>query len=298
MGIGTVSSADLMPSPSKRSVMFAQSEYEDGLARTIVVTPPRSLNHDSILAEDESHRNRAINLRHLQDMIRRRTPELARVARILSTPELRLDSSREFASGLHESVWSFDGIHRVAVTALGLMGADEELTPEMIEKALQILDASDAVKYVWATEERHGQREQKQVLGDMLDSPSPLSSKNLSDDKLKRIRKDCNAHEKKLLGGVINPGLSYNLYQPRIFPLTLTTAHRKHQDHLCRRQSTAGDHRSTQDSDFAFSHPSRSFLVWRACHRQDSRAAPLRSTRDGQDLARQGRGQGEQCHNA
>jgi hypothetical protein len=204
--IGTVSSADMMPSLSKGGIRSIQGEYEDGMARTIIVTPPRGAAHDGILAEDESRRMREINMRHLQDIIRRRTPDAAKTAGILSQSDLRLDSSLEFSSGLHESVWSFDRVHRVAVTALGLMGSEDELTADTIEKALRMLDASDEVKFDWASEERQQQKSLEQAGAERPLASAPVAAAKESEDKLKRIRKTCNAHEKKLLSGVINPG--------------------------------------------------------------------------------------------
>ncbi|KAI9839676.1 MAG: hypothetical protein M1838_004319 [Thelocarpon superellum] len=200
--VGTVSSADLMPTLSKSGVRTVQAELEAGPTRTIVVTPSRSLTPNHVFSEDESRRMREINLRHLQDMIRRRTPDASRTADIVSAPILRLDSSQEFASGLEESVWSFDRVHRVAVTALGLMGQEEELSPAMIGAALQMLDASDEVKFGWAAEERVEQRASDEAM-----APAPLAdaASKETDDKMKRIRKKCNTHEKKLLSGVVNP---------------------------------------------------------------------------------------------
>jgi hypothetical protein len=204
--IGTVSSADMMPSLSKGGIRSIQGEYEDGMARTIIVTPPRGAAYDGILAEDESRRMREINMRHLQDIIRRRTPDAAKTAGILSQSDLRLDSSLEFSSGLHESVWSFDRVHRVAVTAFGLMGSEDELTADTIEKALRMLDASDEVKFDWASEERQQQKSIEQPGAERPLASAPATAAKESEEKLKRIRKTCNAHEKKLLSGVINPG--------------------------------------------------------------------------------------------
>ena len=205
--IGTVSSADFVPSVSRPGFKDLQSEHEDGPARTIVVTPPRSAFQDGVLVEDQRRRMREINLRHLQDMVRQRASDPTRTSALLSRTDLRLDSSVEYSSGLEESVWPFDRVHRVAVTALGLIEPDGELTEATISKALALLDSSDETKFQWAIEEARLQQELDSAHPRKEDSTSPLKTAATSTEaKMKRIRKICNTHEKKLLGGVINPG--------------------------------------------------------------------------------------------
>ena len=208
--VGTVSSADMMPSISKAGIRAVQSEHEAGPGRSIIITPERSISQDSIFAEDESRRMREINLRHLQDMVRRRSPDAGKTAKVVSTPDLRLDSSLAFTSGLEESVWPYDRVHRLAMTALGVRGAEEELTTEHVESALKMLHASDDIKFNWANEERQQQKSAEESIPEKALSSMPLSSNKASEDKLKRIRKGCNSHEKKLFSGVINAGTTYN----------------------------------------------------------------------------------------
>ncbi len=200
--IGTVSSAELIPSVSRPGFRDLQSEYEEGPGRTIIVTPARSISQDSLLAEDERHRFREINLRHVRDMLRQRMPPSTDSTPVLFESDVRLDSSVEYSSGLEESVWPFDRVHRVVSTVLGLTGPGEELTPATISTALQLLDSSDETKFQWAVEEAQTQRavEEQHLAG----VKPPVSTK--SEITMKRLRKNCNAHEKKLLSGVVNPG--------------------------------------------------------------------------------------------
>ena len=157
--IGTVSSADLMPSLSKAGVRHVQSEYEDGAARTIIVTPRRSMEQDRVFSEDECKRTRDINLRHLRDMIRLRISDRVGTAAIAGNTALQLESSVEFSSGLEESVWTYDRVHRVAVAALGSVGDQEtELTTAHVEAGLRLMHASDELKFQWASDERQQQR--------------------------------------------------------------------------------------------------------------------------------------------
>ncbi|KAH0563285.1 hypothetical protein GP486_002140 [Trichoglossum hirsutum] len=198
--VGTVSSADLMPSLSRSAIKSLQSEGEERFSRTIVVTPPRTLAQDGVLAEDGRRRIREINMRHLRDMIRRRSRDDTQSLSSVAQDDWRLDSSLEFASGLSDSVWTFDRVHRVAVSALGCKTREGALTPEDIGRALELLDASDEVKFQWANEERV-----KSIGGDGLRAPSVAAPPSIESEKMKRLRKICNDHEKKLLGGVVNP---------------------------------------------------------------------------------------------
>jgi hypothetical protein len=199
--VGTVSSADLIPNISKSGIRSLQSEYEESLSRTIVVTPTRTPTQNSVFAEDDSRRIREINMRHLRDMIRRRSQGDEHISSI-THGDWRLDSSVEFASGLDDSVWPFDRVHRIAVNALGGRAEEGPLTPEDVGRALEVLVASDEVKFSWANEEK-----QISVRGGSLPKtstavPAPIES----EERMKRLRKTCNAHEKKLLSGVVNPG--------------------------------------------------------------------------------------------
>ncbi|KAI9804740.1 MAG: hypothetical protein M1825_001108 [Sarcosagium campestre] len=203
--IGTVASADLTPSLSRSGFRNLQSEHEDGPGRTIIVTPRRGIDADRTFAEDESRRIRQINLRHLQDILRRRAGDQLTVASILQDADPRLDSSVEFASGLEESVWSFDRVHRLAHTAIGLLSQGEELTTATIELALKLLNASDEVKFSWASEERLEQRSLEEASEEKIKTASVPIIESEGDVKMKRIRKSCNSYEKKLLGGVVNP---------------------------------------------------------------------------------------------
>jgi hypothetical protein len=201
---GTVSSADLVPSISKSGIRNLQSDYEEGPLRTIVVTPTRTPSQDGVLAEDDSRRIREINMRHLRDMVRRLTQDDGQHIAFATQDGWRLDSSIEFASGLDDSVWPLDRVHRIAVIALGGKAEEGPLRPEDVGRALEVLAASDEVKFSWANEEK-----QKSIgEGGLPRSTSAVSVPMESDERMKRLRKTCNTHEKKLLSGVVNPGIN------------------------------------------------------------------------------------------
>ncbi|KAI9839526.1 MAG: hypothetical protein M1819_002152 [Sarea resinae] len=193
--IGSISSEALMPSFSKSGIKSLQGEYEDGVGRTIVVPPGKYASNIDKYNEDDKQRLRLINTRHLRDMLRRLGYDVERHNSAIDQLDLRLDTSQTFASGLEEYVWPFNHVHRVAATALGLLKPDEALTQATLQEALLLLDSSDQEKFEMAAEERERMKEPEE---------KPTTGKD-TEEKMKKLRKSCNKHEKKLLGGVVNP---------------------------------------------------------------------------------------------
>ncbi|MCJ1392475.1 hypothetical protein MMC18_005342 [Xylographa bjoerkii] len=195
--VGTTSSEDLLPSLSKTGFNSLQTDSAQGPYRTIV-TPCRT---NSMFALDWEERTRQINMRHLQDMIRRLGPNLQQTEKLVTQPRLVLDSSILFASGLEESVWSFERVHRAALMILGTVEEGKELTLHHFTYGLTMLDLSDNAKADWLVHTK--EQEQKHNLS-MLTGNSSSDAKKELDDRIKKIRKHCNSHEKKLLNGVVD----------------------------------------------------------------------------------------------
>ncbi|MCJ1350089.1 MAG: hypothetical protein MMC33_000070 [Icmadophila ericetorum] len=196
--IGTTSNVDLLPSISKAGFKSVQNELSFGPMRT-VITPCRSPSSDTLFASDEKFRVKQINTRHIQDMIRRLAQDQYQVELVtVVNRDLQLDSAQVFASGLDEYVFSFEQVHRIATITLGLRGNDyEALTEEHLNRALSIVHSSDSAKVKWITEEKD---EAARIAG--TEEPDPKKQTN---DRIRKLRKTCNAHEKKLLNGVVNP---------------------------------------------------------------------------------------------
>lgn len=206
MVIGATSSADLVPSISKSGLMSIQSEFEDTATRTLVV-PPGNADHNAVksrFAEDLKLRTTQINLRHLRDMTKRLSFDPSRTNAIVQDSELSIDSAQAFASGLGASIWPFDRVHRTAVLSLGLLNADEVLSPTHIERALRLTDSSDQVKFEWLNEEQQRERASDDPTSQLTQKVGTTAATRENDEKMKQLRKSCNTHEKKLLGGVIN----------------------------------------------------------------------------------------------
>ena len=197
--IGTTTADMLLPSLSEAGLRHVQSDQSNGFTRTIV-TPSIAPSADTQFAEESKTRIENINIRHIRDMLRRVSPDPFQTNTLLSEATLELDSHLVFSSGLDESVWSMDKVHRVATLALGRLQENEELKIEDIEGALSLIDMSDTSKVTFIEKEAALEKQRSKQLH--RDRASPSAS---NDERMKKLRKSCNTHEKKLLHGVINP---------------------------------------------------------------------------------------------
>lgn len=200
--IGTTSSRDLIPSISEAGFKSVQSQQERGPTRTIV-TP---LNvPESKLESDIKCRTRLINQRNLQDMLRRLTTDPALVSNLVAHEELELASSAVFLSEMDLSVWSLDRVHRAATTALGSLTDGAEMTTKHIEDALALIELSDSKKFEWAAKESEMEKAGKDSRSLNSIKLGATMSSDESEQRMKRLRRTCNKHEKKLLNGVVDP---------------------------------------------------------------------------------------------
>ena len=194
--IGTVSSKGFMPSFSRAGVDHVQRDPGNLPTRTII-TPifPQSFKYT--FAKQHRKETKSINMRHLQDMLRRTAPVPAQVASVVLDRSLDVDTRTTFLCELEDSVWSFDMVNRAATTALGLLEGSEELTVKHIERGLEIIESSDTMKAKWVVSEKERLEKQKKSTG----SGSKIDTK----ERMRKLRKTCNEHEKKLLNGVVDP---------------------------------------------------------------------------------------------
>ena len=195
--VGTASSKELMPSFSRSGVNEVQNEPRDGPTRTIV-TPILEVGPGyNTFAQEHKRKMEETNLRHIRDMLRRTAPNFAQVAPVVMDWKLEIDSKSSFLSGLGESIWSMDKTNRVATTALGLLDDSQELTSKHIEQALELIESSDNAKAKWVTKEKELPKKRK------TEEPGPTIDEE-SKERMRKLRKTCNSHEKKLLNGVVN----------------------------------------------------------------------------------------------
>ena len=194
--IGTVSSKGFMPSFSRAGIDQVQRDPRNSPTRTII-TPILSIGAKYAFSLQHHKEIKSINIRHLQDMLRRTAPVPAQVASVILDRSIDVDLRTRLLCGLQAAVWSFDRVNRAATTALGLLEGSEELTVKHIERALEIIELSDSTKERWVTRERERLEKRRESTG----SRSEIDTK----DRMRKLRKTCNEHEKKLLNGVVDP---------------------------------------------------------------------------------------------
>ncbi len=195
--IGTASSKDLMPSLSKSAVRDVQDHRNFGPMRTIV-TPVNEGPSDPPLDRGHKLKLKQTNIRHIRDMLRRIAPDYSRVAQLVADWELDVDSKIGFLSGLDESIWTLERVQRVATTALGMLDGSEDMMNKHLETALELIESSDNAKVDWVRKEKE---QRKKQLGALPGTEAEDNSKQ----RIRKLRKTCNDHEKKLLNGVVHP---------------------------------------------------------------------------------------------
>ena len=194
--IGTASSQELMPSFSRFGVNNVQRDPRHLPTRTII-TPINEISPGPSLAQLHREKIKGINMRHLKDMLRRTAPDPSQVASVINSRTIDVGSKTTFLSGLEDSVWSFDRVSRAATTTLGLLEESEQMTVWHIEQALDIIESSDTAKVDWVTNEKEQQKKTKPSTDPVFE----IDSK----ERMRKLRKTCNDHEKKLLNGVVDP---------------------------------------------------------------------------------------------
>ncbi|KAI9737274.1 MAG: hypothetical protein M1818_005807 [Claussenomyces sp. TS43310] len=211
--VGTTTAEDPVPALTRDAIRRLQSDVSFGDQRTIFVPPERTDAQDFILETDEKLYVRKVNIRHLEDLISKLSGD---------NQEIHVNLEKDFpkvgqlSQDVEEAVWAYPKIHRIAVSMLGLLGhtpicEGTRLEGPQLEYAFRMLSRSDRYKFKWAAEEREKQKQldEKEAGLDAEKqegkSDANSASKEKSAEKLKRIRKSCTSHEKKLIGGVVQP---------------------------------------------------------------------------------------------
>ncbi|KAI5791698.1 hypothetical protein DFH27DRAFT_631466 [Peziza echinospora] len=229
--LGTTASDESADSLQQRSVQSMQELQDDSLERTILVPPMENLD---MYEYDRKARVREVNIRHLRDVIRRRSGS-GRDSIELQIPKdwhyLTTVSEDPGIPGIDEDVWTFDKTHRIANMAIGqyhksfvshISDVAEkkyvagQLTVDNIISAVEAIEQSDEFKQEWVLHERKRllakEKEEEEASSgesvegeDGVKAKAPGSSVIGTSELLRKLNKTCNAHEKKLLAGVINP---------------------------------------------------------------------------------------------
>jgi SpoVK/Ycf46/Vps4 family AAA+-type ATPase len=254
MIVGSTCSEDLTPELSKKGVQNLQSGDEADSFRTIVVPiedPLMAKDADIIpkaetsrkpsfsakrkprnILDKEERKNRAINLRHIQDMLRCLDPVASRHTsdRELSLEDMRTSASI-FPSANSSKVLTYDEVHRIALTALGLHLLEANpghLKWTHVTLAMTLLKVSDEVKFAYARSKTAEKPIYSVINGEMKrnvaaerrrdefygkrneftagQSEDPdTASRRIRDQQMAHIARTANQYEKRLMPGIANP---------------------------------------------------------------------------------------------
>ena len=201
--VGVSTAEDMVPSMTKNGLRKLQIEPRQTPYRTVITT---CLNEDvdSVFKEDDKMRVKRVNIRHLQDMLQRLSSKASQVANIISkrSSEVTFDSAQSYNWGLSDTVWSLDRVHRAATIAIGMLEPDEKMTVSHLSNALETIQGSDNSKMTWLDEE-NARQSPEQSPNAAWKAPEELKAEQ--EERMRRLRKTCTSHERKLLSGVIDP---------------------------------------------------------------------------------------------
>jgi hypothetical protein len=194
--------SDDLPSDNVTSTSIGTQYYH-----VIKIPPPLTDADKSVLQVDREARTREINLRSIQSAIRQRSRSPS--TEFECPVGIHLDSAATSSiHGLDKEVWELDKVQRVASIAMGNHG--RWLTENKPTHAVPITlaDIAQAVDDVLkADKERTERKQEHKAARETMDPTEPLRDVKRENPQLSPINtKDCNKHEQKLLGGVIDPG--------------------------------------------------------------------------------------------
>ena len=227
---------------SLSGVRALQTEGESTFFRTIVIasesgasnTPNfdeaiASLGGSSASSADvspaEKSKLRRINLYHIQDMLRSLAPSAAATISDLEQSPSRFSEWAPIFSESHfNHVLTYDEVHRVALTTLGLLitspasvaevsaDAPAQLSWAHVALAMGLLKASDTVKYAYFDKTLQAPKRSKNAFSNLDGEFQADLSRKRPDEKsikrqqnLQRIASTANKHEKRLMPGIADP---------------------------------------------------------------------------------------------
>ncbi|KAH7398865.1 hypothetical protein DE146DRAFT_718899 [Phaeosphaeria sp. MPI-PUGE-AT-0046c] len=238
MIIGSTCSRELTPELSASGVRGLQGEGETSFFRTIVVDGVTSIgesNSDDVLVpvnieieptditSPEITKMRNINLSHIREMLRALDPVVsANITNMEKGSEHFQHWASIFPRSYFTRVLSYDEVHRVALTALGLClsnpagkneGVTEQLSWAHVALSIGLLKGSDLVKCVSFNQAKElakmSQEPNEHVEGR---SSAKLRSKKKQElwnsprqRHLRQISQTANQHEQLLMPGIADP---------------------------------------------------------------------------------------------
>lgn len=190
--LGTTSAEIPGPLTSKFAVRKAQADIARAECRTIFVPPP----HDSMLQQqfelEEQRYISDINFRHIEDMI----IKMGGIKEIDEKGFIR--SAHEWPLS-HHKILDYGQVYRIAVTALGARSEAKPLSCLSIGEAIKSVHLSDKAKFAWL-DSNSAEALHLSNMENISTEPKVIEKK-----KLEKLKAGANRHEKKLLGGIVQP---------------------------------------------------------------------------------------------
>ncbi|EUC46569.1 hypothetical protein COCMIDRAFT_92490 [Bipolaris oryzae ATCC 44560] len=238
MIVGSTCSRDLTPELNASGVRGLQNEGESSFFRTIVVaaesgsaTPNfdeaiaslgASMASSADISSHEKSKFRDINLHHIQDMLRSLDPSAAAGISDMDQSMLGFHNwAPIFLESHFNRVLTYDEVHRVALTALGLLvsspaqtsgNAPSQLSWAHVALAIGLLKSSDTVKYTFFEKVAEISKRSKNTLNNMEAKVEPDPARKRVDERamqrqhnLQKIAATANKHEKRLMPGIADP---------------------------------------------------------------------------------------------
>lgn len=145
-----------------------------------------------------------INIRHLQTMLRKLRPEDSVELSAETHDQINLPGMRF----LTERVLSADQIQRLALIAIGLSQTHAKsgtVQPMHLALASFVTTRSDLAVKAW-TDFNEKKRTDRMRIGLGKQESKETSEEKSGEARVEQIKKSCNAHETRLLSGVVDPG--------------------------------------------------------------------------------------------
>ena len=183
------------------------SAFSNQYYHFIRIPPPTTDAEKAALQEDKDSRTREINLRSIQSAIRQRsrTPSMEFECPV----GIHLDgAATSLIPDLDQEVWDSGKVQRVASIAMGNHGKWLVQHKPQQTVPMTLRDIAQAVEDVVKADQERAQRKLETKAAREVQNPleKGTDTKHESSKFTPINSKDCNKHEQRLLGGVIDPG--------------------------------------------------------------------------------------------
>ncbi|KAL6710732.1 hypothetical protein ACN47E_007789 [Coniothyrium glycines] len=238
MIVGSTCSRELTPELHASGVRGLQAEGESTFFRTIVVAAEAHSSEIGLVLSAASAKHgagssdasfpekgkfRRINLLHIADMLRAMDPAAAANIADMEQSLVRFRTwSTVFSAASFNRVYTYDEVHRIALTALGLQSTstsksssevkDSQLNWAHVALAIGLLESSDTTKYMFFEGLREIAKAQStSAAADAQIDTKPRAAKQADEKSMRRqinltqIAATATKRERRLMPGIADP---------------------------------------------------------------------------------------------